>query len=105
MSLQTDKLNQMYKVLQTMKEMLFEAHCGCIEATQAVEYQMYELDELFKPVEITHVMVAELRELTGEGIMSCNKELQQARGNMTFAVDILRNSGNICKMNDSHWSR
>lgn len=102
MSIQNDQIQQMYKALLAMREMLFEAHGGCSEARQAVEYQMSQLDELFKPVEITSDMVKELRKQTGEGMMCCLKALRQARGNLTFAADIMR-SGSSLRMNDSHW--
>lgn len=95
MSLHTEQMSQVLKTLQAMKEMLFEAHGGCSEATQAVEYELSVLEELMTPVEITVDMVKELRQNTGEGMLACKSALYQARGDMLIAVDILRNSGNI----------
>jgi hypothetical protein len=100
--MQTDQINQMYKALLAMKEMLFEAHGGCSEATQAVEYQMSLLDEEMASVDITAEMIKELRVLTGEGMLSCNKALRSCKGNMEKAVDYLNRSGNI-SLTDSHW--
>lgn len=37
--------------------------------------------------------IKELRELTGAGIMSCKKALEEARGDITGAVDILKQQG------------
>lgn len=65
---------------------------------------MQMLEEMFKPVEITEDMVRALRNQTGEGMMSCNKALRQAKGDMKLAVDILKSSGNIA-LTDSHWNR
>ena len=42
---------------------------------------------------ITAKMVAELREMTGAGMMDCKKALVEANGNMDKAVEILRESG------------
>jgi len=42
---------------------------------------------------ITAKMVAELREMTGAGMMDCKKALVEADGNMDKAVEILRESG------------
>lgn len=90
MSIQNDQIRQMYKALLAMREMLFESHGGCSEATQAVEYQMSQLDELFADVVITSEMVKELRETTGEGMMSCLKALRKARGDMDRARWLLK---------------
>lgn len=92
MSMQSEQINQMYKALVAMKEMLFEAHGGCSEATQAVEYQMLKLEEEMTAVVVTTDMVKELRALTGEGMMSCNKALRHSKGDMEKAVDYLRRS-------------
>jgi elongation factor Ts len=43
--------------------------------------------------EITAAMVAQLREMTGAGLMECKKALTEAGGNMDAAVDILRKKG------------
>ncbi len=43
--------------------------------------------------EITAAMVAQLREMTGAGLMECKKALTEAAGNMDAAVDILRKKG------------
>lgn len=102
MSVQIDQINQMYKALQAMKEMLFEAHGGCSESTQAVEYQMSKLEDEMTAVEITADMIKQLRVLTGEGMMSCNKALRHSKGDMEKAVDYLNRSGNI-SLTDSHW--
>ena len=42
---------------------------------------------------ITAKMVAELREMTGAGMMDCKKALVEANGDMNKAVEILRESG------------
>ncbi|MFI3210642.1 MAG: translation elongation factor Ts [Peptostreptococcaceae bacterium] len=42
---------------------------------------------------ITAQMVKELRESTGAGMMDCKKALQEAEGDMTRAVDVLREKG------------
>ena len=44
-------------------------------------------------VEISAVMVKELRELTGSGIMDCKKALAEAEGNMEKSIDFLRKKG------------
>lgn len=95
MSLQTKQLEQMYKTVQALKEMLFDIHDGYSEVTREAAYQMELLDMVMTPVAITTDMVKELRQLTGEGMMSCHKALKQSQGDMKEAVDILRNSGNI----------
>lgn len=40
--------------------------------------------------EISAQMVKELRESTGAGMMDCKKALEEANGDMSAAVDILR---------------
>ena len=44
-------------------------------------------------MEITAKMVAELREMTGAGMMDCKKALVEASGEMEKAVEILREKG------------
>ena len=44
-------------------------------------------------MQITAKMVAELREMTGAGMMDCKKALVEADGDMNKAVEILRESG------------
>ncbi len=44
-------------------------------------------------MQITAKMVAELREMTGAGMMDCKKALVEADGNMDRAGEILRESG------------
>jgi len=44
-------------------------------------------------MEITAKMVAELREMTGAGMMDCKKALVETQGNMDKAVDVLREKG------------
>ncbi|MFN0105766.1 MAG: translation elongation factor Ts [Bryobacteraceae bacterium] len=43
--------------------------------------------------EITALMVKQLRERTGAGMMECKKALEEANGNMDEAIDILRKRG------------
>ena len=43
--------------------------------------------------EISAQMVKELRESTGAGMMDCKKALEEANGDMSAAVDILREKG------------
>jgi len=43
--------------------------------------------------EITAAMVAQLREMTNAGMMTCKKALTEAQGNLEAAVDILRKKG------------
>ena len=42
---------------------------------------------------VTAAMVKELRELTGAGMMDCNKALTETEGNIEKAVDFLREKG------------
>ena len=42
---------------------------------------------------IDHMLVKELREITGAGVMDCKKVLAEAKGNIKDAIDILRKSG------------
>lgn len=42
---------------------------------------------------ITAAMVKELRERTGAAMMACKKALEEAKGNMDTAIDILRKGG------------
>jgi len=44
-------------------------------------------------LKITSELVKELREQTGVGIMACKNALQEADGNITQAVDLLRKKG------------
>ncbi len=44
-------------------------------------------------MKITSELVKELREQTGVGIMACKNALQEADGNITQAVDLLRKKG------------
>jgi len=44
-------------------------------------------------VKITSELVKELREQTGVGIMACKNALQEAQGDITQAVDLLRKKG------------
>ena len=44
-------------------------------------------------MEITAKMVAELRDITGAGMMDCKKALVEAEGNQEKAVEILREKG------------
>jgi len=43
--------------------------------------------------DITAAMVKELRERTGAGMMECKKALEEAKGNISDAVDVLRKRG------------
>jgi len=43
--------------------------------------------------EITAAMVKELRERTGAGMMECKKALDEAKGNIDDAIDVLRKRG------------
>ena len=43
--------------------------------------------------EITALMVKQLRERTGAGMMECKKALEEANGNLDDAVDVLRKRG------------
>jgi len=43
--------------------------------------------------EITALMVKQLRERTGAGMMECKKALEEAKGNIDDAVDVLRKRG------------
>lgn len=43
--------------------------------------------------DITAAMVKELRERTGAGMMECKKALEEAKGNMDDAIDVLRKRG------------
>ncbi|MGL9735136.1 MAG: translation elongation factor Ts [Symbiopectobacterium sp.] len=43
--------------------------------------------------EITAALVKELRERTGAGMMECKKALVEANGDIEFAIDIMRKSG------------
>jgi len=43
--------------------------------------------------EVTALMVKELREMTGAGMMECKKALEEAGGDMEAAVDVLRTRG------------
>lgn len=87
---------QFHAALRAMSEVIVEYTRGYTsEATQTLELEMYKLDEMMTPVEITADMVKQLRVLTGEGMMACNKALRQANGNMELALDIVKNSGNI----------
>src|SRR4026208_717379 len=43
--------------------------------------------------EITAANVAKLREMTNAGLMDCKKALQEAKGDLNAAVDILRKKG------------
>jgi hypothetical protein len=90
MSLQTKQIEQMHKLLQVLTVVTLEAHGGCSEATQAVEYQMSVLDEMMIPVEIMLQMIIDLRNLTGEGRMACHKALKRANGDQELAVEYLR---------------
>lgn len=49
--------------------------------------------EVLPMAEITAQMVRELRERTGAGIMDCKKALKETGGDMTAAVDYLREKG------------
>ena len=44
-------------------------------------------------MEITAKMVAELREMTGAGMMDCKKALTECNGDMEAAIDWLREKG------------
>src|SRR5690625_7210715 len=44
-------------------------------------------------MQITAKMVKELREQTGAGMMDCKKALQETNGDMSAAVDYLRETG------------
>jgi elongation factor Ts len=57
--------------------------------------EMEKLDTLMAQVAITTEMVRDLRQYTGEGMMSCHKALKHSGGDMRKAVDYLRTSGNI----------
>ena len=43
--------------------------------------------------EITALMVKQLRERTGAGMMECKKALEEANGSIDDAVDVLRKRG------------
>ncbi|MNC07253.1 Elongation factor Ts [compost metagenome] len=99
-----EKLDQMHKTIQALTAVVTEAHGGCSEATQHLEYMTIVLDDMMAPVEITAEMVKELRKRTGDGMMYCLKALRHADGDMQKAVDYLRCSGNI-SLTDNHWIR
>ncbi|HZA60200.1 MAG TPA: translation elongation factor Ts, partial [Actinomycetota bacterium] len=44
-------------------------------------------------MEITSAQVKELREQTGAGMMDCKRALEEARGDVAKAVDVLRAKG------------
>lgn len=90
MSIQTDQIHQMYLTVKAIGDVIIEEMGAGSEVKQNLEHQIYLLEEIMKPVEITSDMVKELRKQTGEGMMCCLKALRQARGNMTFAADIMR---------------
>lgn len=90
MSLQTRKIDQMYKVLQALTAVTMESHGGCSEDTQNLEHQMFVLEELMTPAIITVEMVLDLRNLTGEGMMACKKALTETKYDQEKAVEYLR---------------
>lgn len=96
MSTVNDKLDQMHKMIQAITAVVTEAHGGCSEATQHLEYMTIVLDDMMTPTVITTDMVRELRQRTGEGMMSCHKALKHSDGDMDKAVDYLRSSGTLC---------
>jgi len=48
---------------------------------------------VFKMAEISATMVMKLRKMTGQGMMDCKSALQQANGDISEAMDILRKKG------------
>jgi hypothetical protein len=85
------QINQMYVTLKALFAVVTEMNSCVSEATQELEHQMFQLDELMKPfVGATVEMVRALREITGEGMTACNKALIEARGNQQLAIKILR---------------
>lgn len=97
MSISNDKFIQLHKALRAMSDVILELNSTYTsEATQNLELEMFKLDELMKPVEITVEMVIYLRQLTGEGMMSCNKALRHCNGDIEKAVDYLKRSGTLC---------
>lgn len=92
----SEKIHQLYKVIGLVFDFIEEHHKVSGETFDNLEHNVSTLNEMFKPVEITVEMVKQLRSQTGEGMMSCKKALEQAKGDMQLAVDIMRSSGNIC---------
>lgn len=59
----------------------------------ALAQELNKLAGYEKPVEITREMVAELRQATGEGLVSCHKALIAHNGNKENAIEHLRCEG------------
>lgn len=90
-----EKLDQIYKTLEKMFEYIDHLDVNNSKFYE-LELEMVSLRTLFPPrVEITVAMVKELRDKTGEGMISCNKALNFTNGDMALAVQYLRMSGNV----------
>lgn len=90
-----EKLNQMHNVLQMMFEFFEEKHYDRDEDGRPQElsdfyWEMQKLNDMMAPVVVTSEMVRELRNTTGEGMLSCKAAIIKARGDMTKALEYLR---------------
>lgn len=85
-----EKLQQMHKTIKAI------GHAATSYDFRAMRAEIEKLDAMMVPVVITTDMVRELRQRTGEGMMSCHKALKHSDGDMDKAVDYLRSSGTLC---------
>lgn len=84
---------ELYNVMNTLVGVMkrFDPECAV-----ELEEQMKHLTVAPEPVTITAQMVHALREVTGEGIMCCNKALRHCNGDFDDAIDYLKRSGTLC---------
>jgi elongation factor Ts len=61
------------------------------KSNRSIYYEIYNLTFLFMSVSLDQIK--ELREATGVSMMACKKALDEANGDITKAIDILRKKG------------
>lgn len=83
-------LEQMYLTIKAIGDVMIEEIGTGSKSKQNLEYQLYMLKEIMTPYNATIQEIKELRELTGDGMIRCNKAIIMARGDKELAISLMQ---------------